>query len=275
MTASPLPILVTTPHCSGDVPGEIFARMRECGEAEPALRRRIFSEGDPFTDRLYDLPVKSVLRAPYSRFAVDLNRSRDESGPNGAIKSVDFQLRPLYSPDYRIDAAERERRLQAYYDPYHRAIENRLAGGGIRFLMDGHSLTGRGPAMGPDEGRPRPALCLGNFGDADGEAINENPVSLHPPLARQIRDYASKLLGETFPHWDRNSLALLNQPFDGGYILQHYTHPSYPHRVPGLLFEINRGLYLDEGKTEILPGTVEVWNSLLFQIASFTLEILK
>ncbi len=266
---APLPILITTPHCSGDIPEEIFTRMRECGETETVLRKRLFSEGDPFTDRLYELPAKATLRASYSRFVVDLNRGRDETGPDGVIKSVDFQLHPFYAPDYRIDALERERRLLSYYDPWHQQIDATLRQGGIRFLLDGHSMSSHGPMLGPDLGHPRPALCLGNLGDADGEPLGEQLVSLAPAIARAVRNYAAEIVGKAFPDWDHNHLVLLNQPFDGGYVMEQYTRPPYRHPIPGLLFEINRALYLNEDTLEPIPGAIEKWNRSLSEIADF------
>jgi N-formylglutamate amidohydrolase len=274
MAGNQPPILITTPHGSGEIPSGIFARMRECGEPAAALRKRILSEGDPFTDQLYDLPAQAVLRAAHSRFVVDLNRERNEGGPNGVIKTTDFQLRPLYASGYRMTAEERERRLREYYDPYHREIEERLARGGIRFLLDGHSMTAQGPVLGPDQGHSRPALCLCNFGDAGGEAVGGEPVSFDPALARAVREHAAKILGSSFPDWKPDDLVLLNQPFEGGCILRRYTHPSHPHCVPGLMFEINRSLYLDEEKLEPLPGAVEIWRNFLLEITRFILTAL-
>ena len=248
--------------------------MRECGEPEALLKKRILREWDPFTDQLYDIPGKVMLPASYSRFVVDLNRERNRRDPNGVIKSTDFHLRPLYGPDYRIDAEERERRLREYYDPYHRGIENILEGGDIRFLLDGHSMTAQGPAMGPDEGRSRPALCLCNFGDEEGNILAEEPLSLNPILARKARDHAAKLIRIAFPDWDQNNLALLNQPFDGGHVLRRYTHPAFPYHVPGLMFEINRALYLDEESVEPLPGAVEVRRGIVSEIASLVVAAL-
>ena len=37
-------------------------------------------------------------------------------------------------------------------------------------------MTAGGPAIGPDSGKPRPALCIGNLGDAEGEPL-AGPVS--------------------------------------------------------------------------------------------------
>ena len=274
MDEAPLPILITNPHCSGNIPQEILSRMRKCGEPETVLKKRLFSEGDPFTDLLYDLPAESILRAPYSRFAVDLNRGRGEDGPDGVIKTTDFQLRPFYSPDYRIDALERERRLKAYYDPWHQRVVDILSQGGIRFLLDGHSMSAKGPMLGPDLGKPRPALCLGNLGGVNGEPVVGQTASLAPPIARAVRDYATKIVGRAFPNWDRDNLVLLNQPFDGGHIVERYARPPYPHPVPGLLFEINRALYLHEDAVEPIPGAIETWRGVLLDIVRFILEIL-
>jgi N-formylglutamate amidohydrolase len=275
MKNAPYPVLITNPHCSGEVPPEIWESMRKCGEPENALRRRLLSQGDPFTDLLYELPVDTRIVATWSRFVVDLNRARDEAGPNGVIKPADFELKSFYAPGTVLDTEERERRLAAYYDPFHAQIENRLAQGRVAFLLDGHSMTARGPLLGPDAGKPRPALCLGNFGDADGEPVGTEPVTLKPALARALRDKADALIAQAFPAWDKNNRARLNDPFDGGHVLKRYSHPAHPHRVPGLLFEINRALYLDEDKLEPLPGAVERWRDVLKELLDFLLPRLK
>ncbi len=251
-----MPALITIPHGSTDVPPEIFARMLESGEPEAALRRRLLLEGDPLTDRIYDIPGATVVHAPWSRYAADLNRAPIETGPDGVIRETDFALRSWYPAGHVIDDAERARRIHLYHAPFHSRVEEVLAGGNIRFLLDGHSMNAGGPALGPDPGRARPALCLVNLGDSDGEPRPGLPVSLEPERARALRTLGDSLIAQHFPGWPADSRARLNEPFNDGYILERYTHPNFRHRVPGLLCEFNRALYWDEARAEPLPGAV-------------------
>lgn len=251
-----LPLLVSTPHCSGHVPHAILADMLETGEPPEALRRRLFAEGDPYTDEIFHIPGAAViLNAPASRFVADLNRERGEGGENGVIKLTDFDRRPFYPPCYALSDEARERRLALYYDPYHHAMAGALSGGRIRFFIDGHSMSAAGPAIGPDQARPRPAVCVGNFGDADGEPLpGAGPASCPPDLARRIRDRLSESLADLIAESGLPAGVRLNDPFDGGHILQKFSRA--PYAVPGVMIEINRALYLDEETLAPLPGRI-------------------
>ncbi len=264
------PLLVSTPHSSGHVPYWILARMLKTGETEASLRRRIFREGDPFTDAIFHIPDAEVtLNASASRFVVDLNRERGEPGENGVIKLTDFERRPFYPTGYAISAEEREMRLSLYYDPYHLALEKHLAGGRLRFFIDGHSLTSQGPAIGPDQGRPRPAICIGNFGNDRGER-NAGPLSCPPDLARRIGEKLEQLLGGLLKESGLSEGVRLNQPFGGGSILEKYSAP--PYSVPGVMIEVNRALYLDEESLEPIPGRVAKLSKAMGQLASAILS---
>ncbi|HKP94713.1 MAG TPA: N-formylglutamate amidohydrolase [Fibrobacteria bacterium] len=271
-----LPILVSTPHSSGHVPYWMLARMLQTGESESGLRRRLFKEGDPFTDALFNIPEAEItINAPASRFVADLNRDRNESGENGVIKLTDFERRAFYPTGYVLSPKEREMRLSLYYDPYHAALEKAFldgrdqGGGRIRFFLDGHSMTAQGPAIGPDQGKPRPALCIGNFGDRDGDPVS-GPVSCAPPLARGIRDRLAQLLKDPIAASGLPQGSALNQPFDGGHILRKYSLP--PYSVPGVMIEVNRALYLDEATLEPIPGRVEAISKAMAKLAAWIAE---
>jgi N-formylglutamate amidohydrolase len=261
-----LPLLVSTPHCSGHVPYWILARMLKTGESEAALKRRIFREGDPLTDLLFHIPEAAVtLNAPASRFVADLNRERAEPGENGVIKLTDFDRRPFYPAGYSISPEEREMRLAMYYDPYHMALGKSLGGGKIRFFIDGHSMTAQGPAIGPDQGEARPAICIGNFGDSEGEQQTV-PLSCPPETARRLRDALEGILGDLIAESGFAEGVRLNRPFDGGSILEKYSAP--PYSVPGVMIEVNRGLYLDEETLAPLPGRMEKLSKALGKLAA-------
>lgn len=270
-----LPILISTPHCSGEVPQWILDLMLQTGESEPDLRRRLFKEGDPYTDLLFRIPsAEMVLNATASRFVADLNRGRDEDGDNGVIKLTDFERRPFYSAGYSVTPRDREWRLAHYYDPFHAQMEKALGAGrsgGIRFFIDGHSMMSRGPALGPDMGQPRPALCVGNFGDTHGEPVSGSvfspagAVSCPPDQARWIRDELARLLADPIADSGLAQGVSLNDPFDGGHILRKYSSP--PYSVPGVMIEVNRALYLDEATLLPLPGRIDILAAALGRLA--------
>jgi N-formylglutamate deformylase len=267
-----LPLLVSTPHSSGHVPYWILARMLQTGENEAGLRRRLFKEGDPFTDALFHVPdADTTLNAPASRFVADLNRERDEGGENGVIKLTDFERRAFYPTGYSLSAQEREMRLSLYYDPYHAAMEKALRTGRIRFFIDGHSMTAFGPSLGPDHGSPRPAICIANFGDEDGDP-DDGPVSCAPPLVRGIRDKLAGLLKGPLAESGLAEGPALNHPFNGGHILRKFSQA--PFSIPGVMIEINRALYLDEDTQMPLPGRVEAISKAMGKLAAWIIETL-
>jgi N-formylglutamate deformylase len=275
-----LPLLVSTPHCSGHVPHWLFANMAETGEDPEALRRRIFREGDPFTDEIFHIPEAAVtVNALASRFVADLNRERDEGGDNGVIKLTDFQRRRFFPSGYSVGPRERELRLSLYYDPYHRALEQALAPAGgaggagehrIGFFLDGHSMTSQGPALGPDQDEPRPALCIGNFGDDRGEPLAGVPTSCPPARARMIRDLLADLLADVIRESGLPEGPALNRPFDGGHILRKYSSP--PYSVPGVMIEVNRALYLDEETLQPLPKRIAKLRKAMVRLARTLFE---
>ena len=264
-----LPLLISTPHSSDHVPEWIMAQMLKTGESETALRRRILKEGDPFTDILFRIPEAAVIiNAPASRFVSDLNRGRDESGNNGVIKLTDFQAMPFYSPGYSLSLEEREKRLTRYYDPYHETLQKNLESGRIRFLIDGHSMTAFGPAIGPDRGKARPPICIGNLGDA-ARASRGVPLSCPNELAHRLRDNLDQLLKNVIAEAGFSEGVKLNHPFGGGYILEKYSAP--PFSIPGVMIEVNRALYLDEETLIPIPGRIEKIAQSMKKFAAFAL----
>jgi len=261
-----LPILISTPHCSGHVPHWLMARMLRTGEGRAALERRLFKEGDPFTDAIFDVPDAAVtVNAAASRFVADPNRARDEGGENGVIKLTDFERRPFFPTGYALSQEEREMRLTQYYDPFHAALGRAFSSGSIRFFIDGHSMTAHGPAIGPDQGAARPSLCIGNFGDADGDPA-AGPLSCPGPLARGIRDQLAESLRDLIAASGLDAPAL-NSPFDGGHILRRYS--AAPFSVPGVMIEVNRALYLDEDSLRPLPGRIEALSKAVQRVAAW------
>ncbi|MEM6561002.1 MAG: N-formylglutamate amidohydrolase [Planctomycetota bacterium] len=258
-------VLVTIPHHARHVPEQVLAAMAFEGGADRWLDR-LHDEADPYTDEIFDVPDATVVKATVSRFVVDLNRDRNDDGPNGVVKRTDFRGRPLYSPGQEPDAAEVEARLRKFYDPFESAVDAALDH--ADFFVDGHSMQPVGPALGPDAGKRRPPISVvigGGIYDGAGH------TSLPYEIARDVARLAAECFGV-----DR---VTVNEPFDYGDIQRRLSDPARPNHRPGFLLEINRALYLRRNSRDVdvpIPGATETlrdaFTALLERVAPLMAE---
>jgi N-formylglutamate deformylase len=260
-------VLLTVPHAGVEVPAGIFALMLNGGVSEPELRRRLLNGADPLTDAIYNWPhLVAKVTTSVSRFVVDVNRSRHAGGPNGVIKVTDFDRLPFYAPDFDLSESDRENRLLNYWDGFHNQVSSILAATPISLLVDGHSMSATGPALGPDSGAMRPAICLAT------EVVDHNAVRPTCPrgMADAALEAAERGVARLFPQWPQANRVRLNHPFDGGEIMRLHTQTH-----PGIMIECNRGLYLDETRLLPLPGTVALLQELTWSIVEASWQWLK
>lgn len=231
----PLPLLILTPHSSGQLPALAMHQM--LGDAvfdtenRTALQRRIFLDGDPYTDLLYLLPGARTLNAPWSRFVVDLNRERNDLSDNGVVKRTAFDRTPLYPAGVEPDV---EDRLRRYWDSFDTQVKAELDG--VNLLLVGHCMGRYGPSLGPDHGQLRPALTL-MLGE--GEHVTF-PAHLHESL----RQAAEQAFAPVLNGADITRVAV-NDPWTTDDLSLRYGHAA----LPAFGLEMNAGLYLtDEGE---------------------------
>lgn len=236
------PYLFTSPH-SGNVYAPSFIASSRLKRL--ALRR---SE-DAFVDELFGaVPAHGacLLAARFPRAYVDVNRADSEidpamfevgypmpNGPKSARVSAGLGVIPkvvrdgveIY--DKSLPFGEATFRLEAFYRPYHAALERLLAETKERFgaavLIDCHSM---------------PPVANGHdvvIGDRHGNACA-------PALSDRI-ETALKEAGFSVAR---------NSPYAGGYTTSHYGHPAK--NFHAVQIELNRGLYLVERRMEKSAG---------------------
>lgn len=265
------PLLVTVPHAGVWVPPAIETAMLRTGENPSHLLRRLMDGCDPYTDRIYDWP-ETRFRAGtrISRFVVDLNRSRDDLNENGVIKRCDFNRVSFYPQVHTLSANEQEFRLNQYWDPPYRAIEKALAKGGFKLLVDGHSMSHRGPTLGPDGGALRPAICLGvSVMDVRGRRF-----TCSQSVIEAATQAAEAGVQEAFPDWPADRRVGVDKPFDGGHIAYHFSHPQWDWALPTLMLECNRDLYLNEVTLLPKPSGLAHCRTIMRKVAEAALKAL-
>lgn len=202
------PLLVSLPHVGTEIPADM----------QPAFVPRALGveDTDWHLEAVYAFARElgaSVIVPRLSRYVIDLNRPPENTpmyaGSNNTelVPTRFFTGEPLYRDGAVPDDAEVERRLGAYWRPYHDALATEL--GRLRgvhghvVLWDGHSIQSELPWL--FDGR-LPDL---NLGTADGASCAASlRAALNGVLAAQ----------HAYTH-------VTDGRFKGGYITRRYGRP--------------------------------------------------
>jgi formiminoglutamase len=225
------PLLLCMPHTGTTIPAEMEARL-----VSPWLARK---DTDWWIDRLYEFASglgASVVRTDVSRTVIDCNR--DPSGVSLYPGQATTELCPTTTFEgellYRIGAAPQEAeiaaRRSAWFEPYHRAIEQEIAR--LRalhpaiVLYDCHSIRSRIRRLFTGT---LPHFNIGTFAGA----------SCAPELTARIEQLC-----------DRGPFSrVTNGRFKGGYTTRHYGCPQ--RGVHALQMELACRGYLREPQGEV------------------------
>lgn len=241
-----VPILLSVPHCGTEFPDELKS------EYEPALMESP-DDTDWFVHQLYEFGSAmgiTMIHATYSRWVIDLNRD-PQSKPlytDGRIitalcPTTNFLGESIYRDRRnKVDEGEVERRVVAYYEPYHQKIQELLDALRNQFgkvlLWDCHSIRQFVPTIRKEK---FPDLILG---DAD-------ETSASPELI----DIAMNNLnsgGYVLNH---------NHPFKGGYITRYFGKPSQNQHA--LQLEMSKVNYMDDTEKKFHPARADKMREVL------------
>jgi formiminoglutamase len=219
-----LPVLISIPHGGTEIPGELQDRLA-------IGKKGIFEDSDAFTQQIYDLKekVRCVVKANIARAFIDPSRAESDlppANPDGVIKTHTCFGKVIYKPSMQPSQSEIIPLLEKYYHPLHNQIQTSVNDRrkDLELCLDCHSMEEIGPAIAPDTGVKRPAICLGNrFGEA-------SPDEMVQKLRACLID-AFEL--------DESDVTV-NKPFAGGFITRNYGRNP----LPWIQIEMNRNLYL-------------------------------
>ncbi len=233
-TTEETPLVVEVPHAGLSIDALALAWLAAPG-------RSIGRDADLYVDELYaEAPSHgaTLLVAHVSRYVVDLNRSEgdvDSESVEGvpssarATRGIVWRLtsdggRALVRP---IPQDELERRLDAYYRPYHRTlaaiVERKRKRFGFAIVLAGHSMPST-PRVSVAAPAVRADVVPGTRGRTSAAPSFIDAVEAHARAARF-----------SVAHDD---------PYQGGFTTQHYGRPS--HDVHVVQVELSRRLYMDE-----------------------------
>jgi N-formylglutamate deformylase len=228
-TETEVPILISVPHCGTDFPDELKDQYKSHLIAAP-------DDTDWFVHQLYDFAPSmgmTLIAAKYSRWVIDLNRD-PQSKPlysDGRIitalcPTTTFLGEPLYSDERKeIDQQEINRRLEKYYQPYHKQIEENIIRLKNKFgkvlLWDCHSIR---EFVRTIQKEKFPDLILG---DADGTSASAGLIE----TTLSVLDHSNYSVNH-------------NHPFKGGFITRYFGKPL--ENVHALQLEMTKVNYMDD-----------------------------
>lgn len=237
LTMGTSPLLVSVPHGGRQIPEDIAAGMTPAALAVP--------DTDWHVGRLYDFCTTlgaSLLVANYSRYVVDLNRPPNDEAlypgqlATGLCPVATFAGDPLYENGCGISDAERDRRIDVYWRPYHDRLRAELcrlrADHGVALLWDAHSIASQVPALFDGE---LPALNLGSDGGTSSAPAAEASVTR-----------VAESSGYSF---------VANGRFRGGYITRYYGRPAAGFHA--LQMEIAQRTYMNEAALRYDPDLAD------------------
>ncbi|MFT6070808.1 MAG: N-formylglutamate amidohydrolase [Bacteriovoracaceae bacterium] len=222
------PILISVPHSGIQFPEEVRSYYNQKTLNSPA-------DTDWFIDQLYNFAPEldiEIVVAPYSRYVIDLNRDpeskllyQDSRQETGLIPSKSFSGKEILLKE--INQEEAQRRIDSYYWPYYKMIQEKLDERIELFskclLFDAHSIKRLVPKISKD---PFPDMIIG---DADETSADKNLI-----------DCALKSLRKgpfEVAH---------NHPFKGGHITRYFGKRSPVQHA--LQLEMSQDLYMNEQK---------------------------
>jgi N-formylglutamate deformylase len=247
--AAEAPIVVEVPHAGLQIDAETLSTL-----VAPAVS--IGRDADLYVDELYaDAPDvgATLLTARMSRYVCDLNRSEHDvdrdtvlgatgrSSPHGLIwRSTTDNRAAMARP---LSKSELERRLAAYYRPYHDQLEElvreRLDRHGFVILVSGHSMPSRGRDGHDDPGRERADVVPGTRQRTTAAAAVIDAVE---DVARRFQFGVSH-----------------DDPYKGGHTTIRYGRPAAG--IHAIQIELNRRLYMDEQTLAKKPNEFRVVRS--------------
>ena len=223
-----LPLLVSVPHAGLRVP----AGLESVCALTPA---EIADDGDGGAREIYDIEteVAAFVTTDVARAIVDMNRPRNDRGPDGVVKTHTCWNVPVWHRP--LSAEEADELLDAYHDPYHQRLTELGLSGEWIMGVDCHTMAASGPPVGPDPGTERPWMCLSN-GD------RTCPQNWIESLAACFRE---QLQGPV----------TINDPFRGGYI----TH-AHSAEMPWIQIELSRAPFMsNEDKRRAVLDGLRCW----------------
>jgi N-formylglutamate deformylase len=219
-------MILHVPHSSHSIPADVRDQF-VLSDSELAAELLLMT--DAFVDELFSWTAATVVKFPWSRLVVDVERlPNDSEEPMGRVGMGMIYTRTAAGGVLRRSLQlEAKQALMSLYEAHHQALSQQvadeLAECGRALIVDCHSFPSRPLPCDPDQSTPRPQFCLGT-----------DPQHTPATLARSVATELGTM----------GYSVAVNQPYSGTLVPLDFWRKD--RRVASMMVEINRSLYMDE-----------------------------
>lgn len=238
MTYAKLPVVISVPHGGTIIPKSLVSKCR-------LNLQSILLDGDTWSRELYNLHdyTAAYVDTTLARAVLDMNRAPDDRPPNnpdGVVKTFTVDQQEVWTYESGLPDPVVDELIRTYYRPYHQALYKVSRLPGMLLAIDCHTMLPIAPQISKNRGDERPIICISNRGDSNGNAAN-GPITAPAETVRTLRDALAGVFIHSDIECNIDRLALINEPFKGGYITWYHglTGP-----LPWVQLEINRSIYM-------------------------------
>lgn len=228
-----LPILVIIPHGGCKVPEELLG-YHSVNDFD------LFIQSDSCSNEIFAFGdgVTGTIDTDISRLFIDLDRPYTALPPvqDGVVKKSTLFGKPVFRGDIFPDEIAISNILQRYYFPFHQAVKKIIDTGGIRLILECHTMMAVGPALSPDAGTPRPTVLVEHRARGKKSTVDTcdrgRAESLVECLGRPFAGEEETIAGKF----------IIREEPSGGYILRNYGTAE----IPMIRISLSRSLYIND-----------------------------
>jgi N-formylglutamate deformylase len=182
--------------------------------------------------------VACSLETDVSRLFIDLDRPFTSIPPerDGVIKKTTLNGKPVFREDHFPDNIAISNMLRRYWVTFQDATGKIIDTGGVKLILDCHTMMAVGPEISPDPGKPRPIIRLEHNIEHNGETISTCGDGLAAMFMEQL---SKSLSGEDETVADK---FVTSEEPSKGYILNTYGAG----KVPMIRLSLSRSLFLND-----------------------------
>ncbi len=182
--------------------------------------------------------VAGTIDTDISRLFVDLDRQYMAVPParDGVIKKMTLYGKPVFRDDFFPDEIAISNVLRRYWLPFHDAVRKIMETGGLRLIIECHTMLAVGPTISRDPGKPRPIILLEHIIEGAGSTVEtcdqEVTASLMDHLKKAFAGVEDSIV-------EKFTMAAEPSP---GFIHRQYGKGS----IPMIRLSLSRALYLND-----------------------------
>jgi hypothetical protein len=200
----------------------------------------LFMQADTCANEIFSFGDRTAgtIDTDISRLFIDLDRPYTALSANGdgVVKKTTLDGKPLFRDNHFPDEIAIANMLHRYYRPFHNTIKKILDAGGVKLILECHTMMAVGPRLSRDPGRPRPIVLMETAAASPAGSVE----TCRSDAVAQLKELLSKSLARE-EGTVQEKVVINNGPCPA-YILGRYGTGA----IPMIRISLSRALFLND-----------------------------